>query len=55
MDRVSAEITQKVGMLFQHHHVNAHAGQEEAQHHAGRAASRDTAARAHALSHVEQY
>jgi hypothetical protein len=35
-------------MLFQHHHVHAHTGQEETQHHAGRAASRDTTARAHA-------
>jgi hypothetical protein len=48
MDRVSTKITEKVGMLFQQHHVHAHTGQEEAQHHAGRAASRDTTARAHA-------
>jgi ABC-type polar amino acid transport system ATPase subunit len=48
MDRVSTEIAEKVGMLFQHYHVHAHTGQEETQHHAGRAASRDTTARAHA-------
>ncbi len=43
MDRVAAEIAKEVGMLFQHHHVNAGAGQEKAEHHPGRAAARNAA------------
>ena len=43
MDRVAAEIAKKILMLFQHRHVDAGAGQQEAEHHSGRAPADDTA------------
>jgi hypothetical protein len=55
MNRVSAEITQKVGMLLQDNHIHSHARQQEAQHHAGGPASHDAAARVRGLSHGMQY
>ena len=36
MNGVAAEIAQKIGVLLQHHDIDAGAGQQEAQHHAGR-------------------
>ena len=43
MDGVAAEIAQEVGVLLQHHDIDAGAGQQKAQHHAGRAATGDGA------------
>ena len=43
MDGVAAEIAQEIGVLLQHHDIDAGAGQQEAQHHAGRAAAGDGA------------
>jgi hypothetical protein len=34
MDRVTAEVAEEVGMLFQDDHVDASAGQQISQHHA---------------------
>ena len=41
MDRVAAEIAQKILMLLQHDHLDAGAREQEAQHHAGRPAAGD--------------
>ena len=43
VDGVAAEIAQEIGVLLQHHDVDAGARQEKAEHHAGRAASGDGA------------
>jgi len=43
VDRVAAEIAKKILMLFQHRHLDAGAGQQEAEHHSGRPAADDTA------------
>ncbi len=53
VDGIATEITQKVRMLLQHHDLYTHAGQEKAQHHAGRTASRNTALRAQCFAHEE--
>ena len=39
MHRVAAKIAQEVLVLFQHRDIDAGAGQQEAQHHPGRAAA----------------
>src|SRR5262249_52714379 len=39
MDRVAAKVSQEIGVLFEHDDINAHARQQEAQHHAGRASA----------------
>ncbi len=43
MDGVAAEVAQEVGVLLQHDGPDAGARQQEAQHHAGRAATHDAA------------
>src|SRR5438067_933305 len=43
MDRVPAEITEKVGMLLKNHDFDTGAGQKKAEHHAGGPAARDAA------------
>ena len=43
MDRVASKIAQEIPVLFKNDHRNAGAGQQATQHHAGRAASDDTA------------
>ena len=45
MDRVAAEVAQEVGVLLEHHDVDAGARQQQAEHHAGRPAADDAAAR----------
>ena len=45
MNGVAAEIAQKIGVLLQHHDVDAGAGQQEAQHHAGGTAAGNGALR----------
>ena len=45
MDRVPAEVAQEVGVLLEDEDVDAGAGEEEAQHHAGRPAAGDAAPR----------
>ena len=51
MDRVSAEITQEVGMLFQHQHIDTGTCQQETKHHAGRPAPDDATALGDIFSH----
>jgi hypothetical protein len=56
MDRVTAEITQEIRVLFQHHDVDAGAGEQVAEHHAGRTTARDGASRGNLLArHVLFY
>jgi hypothetical protein len=43
MDGVAAEIAQEIGVLLEHHHLDAGAGEQIAQHHAGGSASGDAA------------
>ena len=43
MDRVTAQIAQKILMLLQDHHLHAGTREQEAEHHAGRPATRDGA------------
>ena len=45
MHRIAAKVAQEVGMLFQHHDVDAGASQEKAEHHPGRSAADDAAFR----------
>ena len=54
MDRVAAKVAQEVGVLLQHHDVDAGARQQEAEHHAGRPAADDAAARVERRSHADQ-
>ena len=44
MDRVPAKVAEEVGVLLEDDHVDGGPGQEEAEHHPGRAAADDTAA-----------
>src|SRR5262249_49007997 len=41
VDRVAAEVAEEVAVLFEHEHVHAGAGQEDAEHHPGRPSARD--------------
>jgi hypothetical protein len=50
MDRVAAEVAQEVRVLLQDHDMDAHARQQEAEHHAGRPTANDAALRPHAAS-----
>ena len=43
MNGVAAEIAQEIGVLLQHHDLNAGARQQESEHHAGRSAAGDAA------------
>ncbi len=43
MNGVAAEIAKEIGVLLQHHHLDAGARQQEAEHHAGRSAAGDAA------------
>ena len=43
MDRVAAEVAQEIGVLLEHHHLHAGAGEQIAQHHAGGPSSGDAA------------
>jgi hypothetical protein len=45
MNRVATEIPEEIGMLFQHHDMNAGARQQESEHHSGGAAAGDAALR----------
>ena len=51
MDGVAAKVAQEIGVLLQHHDVDAGAGQQEAEHHAGRTAAGDGAGRGYRLRH----
>jgi hypothetical protein len=55
MNRVSAKITEKVGVFLQDNHVHSQARQQKTQHHAGGPASHDAATRVQILGHAEQY
>src|ERR1700693_389778 len=50
MDRVAAEVAQKIGVLFQHHDLHARAREQQAQHHSGRSAAGGTAASVNLLT-----
>lgn len=41
MDRVAAEVAEEIPVVLQHDHVDAGPGHEQAEHHAGRAATDD--------------
>ena len=43
MDGVAAEVAQEVGMLLEHEHIDAGAGEQKSAHHAGRPAAGDDA------------
>ena len=43
VDRIAAEVAQKIAVLFQHAHRNPGARQQKTQHHSGRAAAGDAA------------
>ena len=45
MNRVAAEIAEEIGVLLQHHDMNARARQQESEHHPGGAAAGDAALR----------
>ena len=45
MNRVAAEIAQEIGVLLQHHDVDAGARQQQSEHHPGGATARDAALR----------
>jgi len=45
MNRVAAEVVQKIGMLLQHDHVDAGAREQKAEHQPARASADDAAAR----------
>ena len=45
MNRVAAEIAEEIGVLLQHHDMNAGARQQESEHHSGGAAAGDAALR----------
>ena len=45
MNRVAAEVAKEIGVLLQHHNMNAGARQQESEHHPGGAAARDAALR----------
>ena len=51
MDGVAAEVTQEIGVLLQHDNVDAGAGEQKTQHHAGRPAAGDAAAGGEGLRH----
>ena len=44
MDRVSPKVAQEVGVLLEHDDVDTRAGEEQTEHHPGRAAAGDAAA-----------
>ena len=48
--RVAAEVAQEVGVLLHHRDVDAAAGEQQAQHHARRAAAGDQAGRRSAVA-----
>src|SRR5438128_6356877 len=52
MDRIPTEITQEIGVLFEHEYINAHTCKKKTQHHAGRTASSNAAASVNHLVHA---
>ena len=52
MDRIPTEITQEIGVLFEHEYVDAHTRKKKTQHYAGRATSGNTAASVNRLVHA---
>src|SRR5208283_1986634 len=45
MDSVAAKVAKEIGMLLQHHDIDAGACQQKAEHHPGRPAAGDAALR----------
>src|SRR5438309_2997387 len=52
MDRIPTEISQEIGVLFEHEYINAHTCKKKTQHHAGRTASSNAAASVNHLVHA---
>ena len=55
MNRVSAEVAEKVGVLLEDHDIDRHPRQKKTQHHARGSASNDAAARTQGLRHPRKY
>jgi hypothetical protein len=51
MNRVAAEVAQKIGVLLQHHDLDTGARQEVAEHHPGRAAAHHATTRRQPICH----
>ena len=49
MNSIAAKVAQEIAVLFQHQHLDAGARQQIPQHHAGRTAAGDAAARGNFL------
>ena len=45
MNRVAPEVAQEIGMLFENDNIDSGSCEQESQHHTGRSAADDTAAR----------
>jgi hypothetical protein len=52
MDRIPAKITQEIGVLLEHEHIDAHTRKKKTRHHAGRATSSNAAASVDHVVHV---
>jgi hypothetical protein len=52
MNRVAAKITQEISVLFEDDDIHAHARQQQSQHHPGRTAAGNAAARLDPLIHL---
>jgi hypothetical protein len=55
MNRVAAEVAQKIGVLLEDQHVDAGAGEQQREHHPGGSATRDTATRGELLHRVTPF
>jgi hypothetical protein len=55
MNRVAAEVAEKVGVLLEDDDVDSHARQKETQHYARWPASHDAAPRSQGLGHARKY
>jgi hypothetical protein len=49
MDRISAKISQKIGVLLEHQHFHPGTRQQKAQHHPSRSCPRNAASRSQTL------
>src|SRR5947208_5464206 len=54
MDRIPTEISQEIGMLFEHEYIDAHACKKKTQHHAGGTASSNAAASVNRFVHATE-
>src|SRR5437667_1266436 len=54
MDRVTTELTQEIGMLFEYENIDARPRKKKTQHHAGRATSSNAATSVNRLVHATE-